>query len=131
MTKETQPAGFSLIEVIFAMLILSVAFLAMGASTGHVMAQIQASELRTERVGALRQAAETLRGTAWASLESVCAATNHSFDTDNYDVQCTVQLWTEDLKRVDLVTVGPGFRNGRFTATVTDSFAISIANPVQ
>lgn len=131
MTKETQPSGFSLIEVIFALMILSVAILAMGASTGHVMAQIQASELRTERMGAVRQAAETLRGTAWGSLETVCQAANQDFDTDHYDVQCSVQLAAEDLKRVDLVTVGPGFRNGRFAATVADSFAISIASPVQ
>lgn len=131
MTTDSQPNGFSLIEVIFALLILSVGILAMGASTGHVMAQIQASELRTERMGAVRQAAETLRGTAWGSLENACSNASQNFGTDHYSVSCTVQLPAGNLKEVTLVTVGPGFRNGHFVSTVADTFAISIANPVQ
>lgn len=131
MTQHSQPSGFSLVEVIIAMLILSVAILALGASTGHVMAQIQASELRTERMGTIRQAAETLRGTAFGSLENACSTAGSTFGSDNYSVSCTVQQPSEDLKLVTLVTVGPGFQSGRFNTTVADTFAISIAKPVQ
>lgn len=131
MTTTMHESGFSLIEVIVAMLILSVGILAMGASTGHVMAQIQASELRTERMGAVRQAAEMLRGTEWGSLENACQAAGETFGTDHYDLACDVQLVSGNLKQVNLVTAGPGFRDGRFDTTVADTFAISIANPVQ
>lgn len=131
MMRETNRTGFSLVEVIVALMILSVGVLAMGASTGHVMAQIQAAELRTERIGAVREAAETLRGTDWASLEAVCGdTTGTGFGTEHYTVGCSVLRPSSNLKLVELITVGPGFTSGRFTTTVADTFAISIANPV-
>ena len=130
MTNDAQRSGFSLVEVIIAMMILSVGILAMGASTGHVMAQIQASELRTERMGAVREAAETLRGTAWGSLESTCSSVPDNFGTDHYTVRCSVQRPSTNLKLVQLITTGPGFLSGKFTTSVADTFAISIANPV-
>jgi prepilin-type N-terminal cleavage/methylation domain-containing protein len=130
MTHDTRQAGFSLIEVIVAMMILSIGILAMGASTGHVMAQIQAAELRTERMGAVRETAETLRGTAWASLESTCAGDMSGFGTEHYTVSCSVLQPSSNLKVIQLVTVGPGFEAGKFTTTVADTFAISMANPV-
>lgn len=129
--KDRRPNGFSLIEVIVALMILSVGILAMGASTGHVMAQIQAAELRTERMSAVRQAAETLRGTAWGILEVTCSNAGSTFDTDHYDVSCTVDQPSSNLKAVRLITSGPGFTRGQFSTTVADTFVISIANPVQ
>jgi prepilin-type N-terminal cleavage/methylation domain-containing protein len=129
MSRETLKSGFSLVEVIVAMMILSVGILAMGASTGHVMAQIQAAELRTERMGAIREAAEVLRGTAWGSLESTCSGTS-GLGTEHYKVSCSVLQPSRDLKLVQLVTVGPGFESGKFNSTVADTFAISVANPV-
>jgi prepilin-type N-terminal cleavage/methylation domain-containing protein len=131
MTTATRQPGFSLVEVIIAMMILSVGILAMGASTGHVMAQIQAAELRTERMGAVRQAAETLRGTSWDSLEQACANAGTTFGSRNYTLSCSVHQPSNNLKEITLVTVGPGFQGARFTTTVADTFAISIARPVQ
>ena len=128
--RDTRSGGFSLVEVIVALFILSVGILAMGASTGHVMAQIQAAELRTERMGAIRQTAETLRGTGWDLLETTCNNAGSTFDTDNYSVSCTVSLTGSDLKKVQMITSGPGFIAGQFNTTVADTFAISIANPV-
>lgn len=130
MKRETLKAGFSLVEVIIAMMILSIGILAMGASTGHVMAQIQAAELRTERMSAVREAAETLRGTQWTSLESVCSSAPAGFGTEHYTVSCSVLRPSGNLKVVQLITSGPGFESGKFNSTVADTFAISIANPV-
>lgn len=130
MTTQKQN-GFSLIEVIVALMILSVGVLAMGASTGHIMAQIQASQLRTERVALVRQAAETLRGTAYGSIENVCSAASTTFGTEHFDLDCIVTQPANNLKRVDLVSVGPGFQAGRLVASVQDTFAISISEPVQ
>ncbi|MFO7892285.1 MAG: prepilin-type N-terminal cleavage/methylation domain-containing protein [Longimicrobiales bacterium] len=130
MTSNVQRSGFSLVEVIIALMILSVGILAMGASTGHVMAQIQAADLRTERMGAIRESAEILRGTAWGSLETACANAGTNFGTEHYTVRCSVLRPSSNLKRVQLITEGPGFRSGKFTTTVADTFAISIANPV-
>lgn len=131
MTTDTQPGGFSLIEVIVALMILSVGILAMGASTGHVLSQVQMSQLRTERVSIVRQAAETLRGTSFASLENACASASTTFGTDHFALSCTVSQPATNLKRVALVSVGPGFRDGKLVSSLPDTFAISISDPAQ
>lgn len=121
-------SGFSLVEVLIAILILSFGILALGSSTGYVLSQVQASELRSERTAAVRQAAEILGGTAWGSLETVCGDT--TFTTDNYTVGCQVEA-SGDLKRVRLISTGPGLQDGRMVQVKLDTFAISFAQPVQ
>lgn len=130
MTTPTQPDGFTLIEVIVALMVLSVGILAMGASTGHVLTQIQMSELRTERVAVVRQAAETLRSADFHSVENVCAAASTTFGTEHYDLSCTVWQNAQHVKRVDLISVGPGFVDGKFVTSVPDTFAISVSEPL-
>ena len=97
-TAKAQAPGFSLVEVIVAIFILSVGVLAMGMSTGHVMAQIQAAELRTERMTAFREAAEILRSTDWDTLETTCSNAGSSLDSDHYSVSCSVSQPEPDLK---------------------------------
>lgn len=133
MTKSTPNHGFSAVEVIIGLLILSLAILAMGASTSRAMAQIQASEFRTERMEAVRKASESLRASAstpagWASLEDACAADPY-VSTSNYDVTCVVSP-AGSTSRVTLITDGPAFVDGRFRPSVRDSlFSISLTKP--
>lgn len=126
MRMQNARSGFSLVEVIIAMLILSVGILAMGASTGFVMNQIQASQVRGERTAAVRQASEILRGTDWGSLETVCA---DAFVAGHYSVRCEVST-NDNLKRVRLITSGPGFDSGHFVRAHQDTFVVSLAQPV-
>jgi hypothetical protein len=46
--------------------------MAMGASTGFILNQVRASELRTDRMIAVRQVTEQLRGTPWVNLTGEC-----------------------------------------------------------
>lgn len=128
MKGDMNRGGFSLVEVIVALMILSVGVLAMGASTGYIMTQIRASELRMERMTAVRQAAETLRGEDWAALPTYCSTAD--FSTDRYSVSCTVSQPASNLQRVQLVSVGPGYSEGRLVGSLPDTFAISLAQPV-
>lgn len=128
MTKRTGPGGFSLVEVIVAMMILSVGVLSMGAATGYIMSQIRASELRTERMSAVRQAAETLRSGDWTELEATCQG--DAFTMGRYAVSCTVERANSNLKRVQLVSVGPGYSEGQLSPELSETFAISVAQPV-
>lgn len=124
---KTPREGFSLVEVVVALMILSIGVLAMGASTGYIMTQIRASELRTERMTAVRHAAETLRASQWANLENICL--NNDFSAGLYRVQCSVNQPQNNLKLVQLVSVGPGYFDGRLQPSVQDTFAISLAQP--
>jgi prepilin-type N-terminal cleavage/methylation domain-containing protein len=120
--------GFSLVELIIAMVILSFAILAMGASTGYILTHLRASELRTERTAAVRQAAETIRGTPWADLENTCGASQYALG--RFSVTCTVQRPGANLKRVQFISVGPAHRGSRLQMQVPDTVSISIAQPV-
>ena len=135
MTKSTPNPGFSAVEVIIGLLILGLAILAMGASTSRAMAQIQASEFRTERMEAVRKASESLRASAstpvgWANLADECA-TDPYVSTGSFDVTCVVSAAGE-VTRVMLITDGPAFIDGSFRQSVRDSlFSISLAKPVK
>lgn len=123
--------GFSLIEVIVAMVILSVGILAMGASTGYVLTQVRAAELRTDRMTAVRQVAERLRGVDWADLDTACGSS--PFVADGFTVSCSVSgvPGAINLKRVQLVSTGPGLSGGKVIASVADTMTIAIAGPAQ
>lgn len=122
--------GFSLIEVIVALVILSVGVLAMGASTGFVLTQVRAAELRTDRMTAVHQVAERLRAVPWDDLETACAG--QSFSTADFTVSCTVSQAPGiiNLKRVQLVSTGPGFSGRRRVQSATDTMTIGIARPI-
>jgi len=117
--------GFSLIEVIIAMVILSVALLAMGASTGYVLNQVRASEMRSDRMIAVRQASEELRAIDFNDLGAACGG--QPFQIGRYAVTCSIQAAQLDLARVQLISTGPGFAQGRLNASVPDTTVINIA----
>jgi prepilin-type N-terminal cleavage/methylation domain-containing protein len=121
--------GFSLIELIIAMIILSVGILAMGASTGYVLGQVRAAELRTDRLTAAQQVAERLRAVDWADLDSACSG---PFTVDRFTLSCSVSSppGAINLKRVELVTTGPAYRNGRLVTTAADTMLVSFARPI-
>lgn len=129
MIQPRQQEGFSVVEMIISMMILSVGILAMGASTGHIMSQIQASELRTERMTAVRQSAEVLRGTAWDDLEATCDTALTDLFTDHMAVSCRVKVVDSNLKSLTVITTGPGFVRAKLEPVVVDSMNIGIARP--
>ena len=123
---STKRGGFSLVEVIVAMLILTVGILAMGASTSFILTQVRASQLRSERMAAVRDASESLRAVPWASLATDCAS--NTFEMDRYTVQCSVlPQSSHTLQVLQLVSEGPGYQGMRIGAEVPDTFVISIA----
>jgi prepilin-type N-terminal cleavage/methylation domain-containing protein len=121
-----QRGGFSLIEVIIAMMILTVGILAMGASTGYVLNQVRASELRTDRGIAVRQAAEMLRAEPWNALLNGCGSTVAVETDDRYTVRYECPAVQGNLVRVHLISVGPGYTGPRVALGVTDTTVINI-----
>lgn len=118
--------GFSLIEVIIAMLILSVAVLAMGASTGYIFAQVRGAELRTERTMAVRQAAERMRAVPWTTLSTECAS--FLLEAGEYTVTCEFGTGSANLARLQLISEGPAYTVGG--APRADTVVVPIARPL-
>lgn len=127
MTEAQARPGFSLVELLVALMILSVGILAMAGSTGYIMSQIRLSQIRTERMTAVREAAEIIRGTPWSGVNTLC--TNSTFQLEHYTVSCSVVSSTGNLLRVQLVSSGPGYQSGRFEPNVQETMAIGIALP--
>jgi prepilin-type N-terminal cleavage/methylation domain-containing protein len=119
--------GFGLIEVIIAMLILTVGVLAMGASTGFILKQVRASELRTERMLNVRGAAERLHSVDWLTLPAVCQSAVIS--TERYSVDCEVTV-AGNLARIRLISTGPGYVGGKLRTNAVETTMMSIARPI-
>lgn len=119
--------GFGLIEVIIAMLILTVGVLAMGASTGYILNQVRASEFRTERVTNVRGAAERLHAMTWEDLTTTACPTT-VVSTDRYEVRCELTV-SGNLARVRLISEGPAYVGGRLRVDAVDTTVMSIARP--
>lgn len=119
--------GFSLVEVIIAMLVLSFGLLAMAASTGYIATQQRSTTWDTQRNLARQQVIEQLRSTIFTNVTT--NTTGRSFGP--YTVRWTVTNLTSTERRVQLVTTGPAYRQagGSPITTVVDTAVIRIASP--
>lgn len=125
---NTDQGGFGLMEVILAMLFITVGIMAMGASTVQVLALVTHSELTTERGVAVREASERLRATPWNALETACDTS--TFASERFTVTCTTTRPQNQLKKVRLISIGPAYgTNGRLEEAA-ETTAILIAEPL-
>jgi len=95
-------SGFSLVEVVFAVLIMSVGLLGMIATTTVFIHQTNISELKTQRALAMQQGIERVQALPYDSISS------GSDSLGVFDVSWSTTAETDLVKTVRIVTVGPG-----------------------
>jgi Tfp pilus assembly protein PilV len=117
-----QGNGFSLVEIVMAVIVISFGLLALATTSGYVIGQIQSSRLRTERTVAVQQAIETLHSQPYAALA------DGSAEFGRFTVEWQVQTVNYALTRVELVSTGPSY-GPRGVTTVPDTVRISIIRP--
>jgi prepilin-type N-terminal cleavage/methylation domain-containing protein len=119
--------GFSLVEVIVAMLVLTVGLVAMAASTGYIATQQRSTTWDTQRNLARQQVIEQLRSTIFTNVTT--NTTGRSFGP--YNVRWDVTNLASTERRVQLITTGPAYRQvgGSPITTVVDTAVIRIASP--
>ena len=121
--------GFTLIEMIVGMLVLTVGVLALASSTAFVAVQLDSADVRTERAGAQQQVVEQLRS---LDFDSVDTATKGAGATvGEYTLWWDVSSLRWALKEVRLYTEGPAFRNGRKDGLAVDTLTVRIPRPVR
>ncbi len=98
---KSDRAGFSIVEVIVAMVILAVGLLGMAGTTVLVVRQVTLADLATERSVAVQSTLERLRGISFDSIRTGSESVG-SFQV-NWTVTDQVQ-W----KDIEIVTTGPG-----------------------
>jgi prepilin-type N-terminal cleavage/methylation domain-containing protein len=119
-------AGFTIVEVIVAIVILAVGLLGMAGTTTVVLRQVTMANLATARTVALQSTLERLRG---IPFDNVAAGTD---SVGLFQVTWTVT----DLfqwKDVEIVTTGPGQGQasgyGMVSPNVADTFTHRIIRP--
>jgi prepilin-type N-terminal cleavage/methylation domain-containing protein len=118
--------GFSLVEIVIAIIVLSVGMLAMAASTGYMSAEIRNSTFNTQRTMAREQIIEQLRATPFDNVVNSASATT----VGRYSMTWTVTFPTNNLKQVLVIASGPAYRTGRGPRTnVVDTVFITLSRP--
>ena len=122
--KSTE--GFSLVELMVALVILAVGMLALAATTGYLIVQVQVSNLRTQRATAVQQVVEELRATQFTDINSLAKGSAET--VGEFQVWWQVSNAGANLRRVTVYTEGPGYNLGEgWTQVRQDSFSISLA----
>lgn len=119
--------GFSLVEVVIALMILAIGVLAMAASTGYVTTQLGAADLNTDRAVAVRYAVERLNSLPFDSLASRDRADAETVGAFRvwWDATAPSPVRTD----VRVYTLGPGYRAGDRVGDRHDTLETSIVKP--
>jgi prepilin-type N-terminal cleavage/methylation domain-containing protein len=95
-------AGFSLIEVIVAMVVLTVGLLGLAAGTGWMIRTVQFGQIETARSTALQSAVESVRASPFASMA------DGSGTFGEHAVEWTLGGGDQRSRTVQFVVSGPG-----------------------
>ncbi len=124
--KNKQKGGFTLVEVIFALILLSIGVLGLASFSVFAVRQVTAGDLRTERAAAIQSAVEQVRSVPWDSVQA------GSLTVGQYNLGWTVAEATNS-RVVTIVSTGPGMTmdNGSPTMSpsVADTMTIRVLRP--
>ncbi len=125
--------GFTLIEVMAAMVILTVGLLGLAASSTFMSVQVRVAGLRSHRMAAVAEAAESMRLTNFDGIVNRAAGSAVAYD--GYNVWWNVTNGASvngqvNFKSVAFITRGPGYVLGHgWSTTAADTFVVSFFRP--
>ena len=129
MTELRLRRGFTLVEVLVAVIILAFGLLAMAGATSVFFTQIQAADSNVERATAIEMALEWVRSTPFDSLQSTSEG---DATVGDYDVWWNVETASAQLSRITVYTRGRGYIPGSgWSDEAVDSFVVSVARGMQ
>lgn len=127
--KPASSGGFTIVEVLIAIVILAVGMLALATTSIFATTQVKVADLKTEQSLAVQQMVEMLRAMPFDSVLSRTEAS--AYDAGSYDVWYTVTSPSRYLKNVTLFTKGPGYRSGLgWVPLARDTFSAQITENV-
>ena len=120
-------AGFSLVEVMIALIILVFGLVSLAQGSVLMVNQINVSDTRTERIAARNTAVERLRAMPFDSVKA------GSLTVGEYSMRWTIPSTTAHTRLVQLLTAGPGTARGtrstQVMANVVDTVSFRVIRP--
>jgi len=125
---EPNRAGFTIVEVLVAIIVLTFGLLGMAGTTALVVRQISLAEVSTERSVALQTTLERLQALPFDSVAD--GADSVGIIGIRWEVTAAFDQW----KVVDVITTGPGMGRGSggfpmLVGNVPDTFTYRIIHP--
>mgnify|MGYP000433428335 CR=1 FL=1 len=119
--------GFTIVEVMIAMVILAVGLLALATTSIYATTQVRVADLKTEQSLAVQEVVERMHA---IPFNSVTARSSSAPDTvGSFRLWWDVQQPTTYVKRVTIYTSGPAYRNtGGWMPAKVDTFRVEIAD---
>ncbi|MEN8374658.1 MAG: prepilin-type N-terminal cleavage/methylation domain-containing protein [Gemmatimonadota bacterium] len=118
--------GFTIIELVIALAVLSIGLLAMASVMGTLVMQTRASDIRTERAFAVQQTVERLRAVSLSTIDDRAEA--DAMSVGSYAVWWSTADATSLKRQMEIFTKGPGFVPGDgFMDAKLDTFRVTLA----
>jgi prepilin-type N-terminal cleavage/methylation domain-containing protein len=95
-------SGLTLIEVVVAMVVMTIGILGLAAGTGWMIRSVGLTQMDTDRAAALQATVESVRGRAFDQVSA------GSTSQGEYSVSWSVASATSNSKVLEFVIVGPG-----------------------
>lgn len=117
--------GFTIVELLVSLLVLSVAVLALATALGYTILQLRSADARTERSMAVTQIQEELRSRDFSNVTTKAEA--NALTVGDYDLWWDV-VTNGNVKRVTIYSKGPGVETGgEWSWTARDSSSVALA----
>jgi prepilin-type N-terminal cleavage/methylation domain-containing protein len=119
--------GFTIVEVLIAIVILAVGMLALATTSIFATTQVKVADLKTEQSLAVQQVTEMLRAMPYDSLEN--RVEDSAEQVGSFDVWWSMTPQGRFLSTVTVFTKGPGYRIGSgWVPEERDTFVVEIAH---
>ena len=102
MAPRGREGGFTIVEVVVAIMILTFGVLGLAGTTALMVRQVTLAQMATERAAALQSVLEQLRSTDWESVADGSATVGQ------VDVTWWIDQDFTQSRVMKVVTVGPG-----------------------
>lgn len=119
----SRQGGFTMVEVIIAIMVLAIGVLGLAGTTAYVVRQVTLADLMTERAVALQTVVERLQATSFPSVGS------GSDSVGVFYVRWGSVSESSTSKVVTVITVGPGLGGTTFPTlgpNVADTFQFRV-----
>jgi Tfp pilus assembly protein PilV len=126
-------AGFSIVEVFIALMILTFGLFAMASATGYASLEVRLSAARTQRTAAVGGAIEQIRANAstsdrWSTLASRDSAS--AWTINGFKVWYTAAAPVGSRKDITIFSLGPGYaKPDGWQLNVKDTDILTLARP--